>query len=74
MQMPPQLGFEFSRAFGEMYPALAEKNDAALIPFLLEGVGGVLRYNLGDRIHPNAAGHKLIADTVWKTLHPLLDS
>lgn len=73
MQMPPQLGLEFSRSFGEMFPAVARQYDAALIPFLLEGVGGVIRYNLGDRIHPNAAGHKLLAETVWKTLRPLLE-
>lgn len=72
MQMPAALGADFTRAFGEMYPAVAEKYDATLVPFLLDGVGGVLRYNLPDRIHPNPAGHKLIADTVWKNLRPLL--
>ncbi len=72
MQMPPQLGADFAREFGTMFPALAQQNDATLIPFLLEGVGGVLRYNLEDRIHPNPAGHKLIAETVWQVLKPLL--
>lgn len=72
MQLPPSLGLEFTRQFGEMFPALAKKNDATLIPFLLEGVGGDARYNLGDRIHPNPEGHKLLAETVWKTLRPLL--
>jgi acyl-CoA thioesterase-1 len=72
MQMPPQLGADFAREFGALFPELARKNDATLIPFLLEGVGGVLRYNLDDRIHPNPAGHKLIAETVWKALRPLL--
>jgi len=72
MQMPPQLGAEFAREFGAMFPALAQKNDAALIPFLLDGVGGVLRYNLEDRIHPNPAGHQRIAETVWQVLKPLL--
>jgi acyl-CoA thioesterase-1 len=72
MQMPPSLGADFARDFGAMFPTIAEKNDATLIPFLLEGVGGIPRYNLGDRIHPNAAGHKLIAETVWKVIEPLL--
>lgn len=72
MQLPPSLGLEFTRQFGEMFPALAKKNDATLIPFLLEGVGGDPRYNLGDRIHPNPEGHKLLAETVWKTVKPLL--
>lgn len=72
MQMPPAFGADFTRAFQEMYPAVAEKNDAALVPFLLEGVGGLARYNIADRIHPNNAGHKRMAETVWKVLRPLL--
>ncbi len=72
MQMPPSMGAEFSRDFGEMYPAVAAKYDAVLIPFLLEGVGGQLDLNLPDRIHPNPRGHAVIAETVWKTLRPLL--
>ena len=72
MQMPPALGEDFAREFQAMFPALAEKNDATLIPFLLEGVGGLARYNIADRIHPNPAGHQLMAETVWKALRPLL--
>jgi acyl-CoA thioesterase-1 len=55
-----------------MYPDLAEKLKVALIPFLLEGVGGVPRLNLPDGIHPTAEGHKIVAETVWRTLEPLL--
>lgn len=72
MQLPPQLGADFTRTFAAMFPAVAEKHDATLIPFLLEGVGGAIRYNLADRIHPNEAGHELLAETVWKILRPLL--
>lgn len=72
MQMPPAMGTDFTRAFQEMFPDVARKNDATLIPFLLEGVGGQLDLNLGDRIHPNAKGHTVIAETVWKVLRPLL--
>jgi acyl-CoA thioesterase I len=72
MQMPAALGADYTRAFSGMFPAVAQKYDATLIPFLLEGVGGRLEYNLSDRIHPNAAGHVLIAETVWATLKPLL--
>jgi acyl-CoA thioesterase-1 len=43
-----------------------------LIPFLLDGVGGHLELNQADAIHPTAAGHKIIAETVWQTLKPLL--
>lgn len=72
MQMPPAMGMEYTREFQEVYPAVAEKYKAALIPFLLENVGGVPKFNQGDRIHPNVAGHALLADNVWKTLRPLL--
>ncbi|MEX2044348.1 MAG: arylesterase [Opitutus sp.] len=73
MQMPPAMGEDYTRAFSGMFPAVAEEKGAALIPFLLEGVGGRLEYNAGDRIHPNAAGHALVAKTVWKALRPLLE-
>lgn len=72
MQMPPSFGPEFTRDFHAMFSEVAGKNDATLIPFLLEGVGGLARYNQGDRIHPNAAGHKRVAETVWQFLRPLL--
>lgn len=72
MQMPPAMGADYTREFQALYPAVAEKNKAALIPFLLESVGGVAKFNQGDRIHPNVAGHAVLAETVWKTLRPLL--
>ena len=72
MMMPPTLGADYTREFAAIYPALAEKNRATLIPFLLEGVGGVAALNQGDQIHPNPAGHAIIADTVWSQLQPLL--
>ena len=72
MQMPPSMGADFAKAFEQMYPDVAEKTGAQLVPFLLQGVGGQLDLNLPDRIHPNAKGHAVLADTVWKTLRPLL--
>lgn len=72
MVMPPSMGADYTRAFAAIYPALAEKNHLTLIPFLLEGVGGVSRLNQADLIHPNSQGHAIIAETVWKTLRPLL--
>lgn len=72
MQMPPALGQGYTREFQSMFPEVAEKYGATFIPFLLDGVGGLERYNTADRIHPNPAGHKLIAETVWKVLRPLL--
>jgi acyl-CoA thioesterase I len=72
MQMPPAMGADFAQAFEAVFPAVAEKNHAALVPFLLEGVGGRADLNQGDRIHPTAEGHAVIAETVWKVLRPLL--
>jgi acyl-CoA thioesterase-1 len=72
MQMPPQMGPEFTAAFGRMYPDVAEKFQAKLIPFLLANVGAVPELNQGDGIHPNPAGHALVAENVWKVLRPLL--
>lgn len=72
MMMPPSLGQDYTRAFAAIYPTLAEKNELALIPFLLEGVGGISSLNQPDLVHPNAKGHAIIAETLWKTLRPLL--
>lgn len=72
MLMPSSMGADYTRSFAEIFPALAEKNKLTFIPFLLEGVGGVSRFNQPDQIHPNARGHAIIAETVWKTLRPLL--
>ncbi|MBI5690934.1 MAG: arylesterase [Verrucomicrobia bacterium] len=72
MQMPPELGPDYTREFSRVYPEVAAKCDTLLMPFLLEGVGGSAELNQGDRIHPNRAGHAAIAETVWKVLRPLL--
>ncbi len=72
MQVPPNLGPIFQEEFREIYPSLAEEMDTELIPFLLEGVGGVTELNQSDGIHPNAAGQRRLADTIWKALAPTL--
>lgn len=72
MQMPPTLGPDYTRDFAGIYPELAEKNHVALLPFLLDGVGGSSELNQGDGIHPNAEGHRKVAETVWMHLLPLL--
>lgn len=72
MQAPPNLGREYAERYGAIYPELAERNDLPLVPFLLEGVGGVRELNLADGIHPNAAGQRRVAATVWQTLEPVL--
>jgi len=72
MQMPPNMGEDYIAAFKKVYPGLAAKNHAALVPFLLAGVGGKPELNQEDRIHPTAAGHKIVAGNVWKVLKPVL--
>ena len=72
MRAPSNLGKDYTTRFYEMFPALAQVNKAALIPFLLEGVGGVPALNLPDGIHPTPAGQKIVAENVWSVLEPVL--
>ncbi|MEY2488500.1 MAG: acyl-CoA thioesterase [Verrucomicrobiota bacterium] len=72
MQLPVASSDGYVRAFGEMFGALAEKNHAALIPYLLEGVGGDPELNQPDRVHPNAAGQRVLGENVWRVLEPIL--
>jgi acyl-CoA thioesterase-1 len=71
MQFPIATNDDYVTAFGKMFGDLAQNNRGALVPYLLEGVAGNPALNLEDRIHPNAAGHKILADTVWRALEPL---
>ncbi len=73
MMAPPNMGNEYTTKFAAMYPRLAKKNNAALIPFLLDKVGGQPELNLPDGIHPNVEGHKIVKETVWKELEKLLE-
>lgn len=72
MQVPPNLGEAYTREFREIFPALAQQNNAVLIPFLLEDVAGIARLNLPDGIHPTPDGHQVMAKTVWQYLLPVL--
>jgi acyl-CoA thioesterase-1 len=72
MQIPPNMGQSYSADFKAVFQDLATKNHLALIPFLLEGVGGHPDLNQPDGIHPTVAGHRIVARTVWATLQPLL--
>jgi acyl-CoA thioesterase I len=72
MQLPGYSSDDYVSAFGKMFATLAEKNRASLIPYFLEGVGGNPELNQWDGLHPNAAGQRVIAETVWKVLEPML--
>lgn len=72
MKVPPNMGGAYGRSFEAVFVDLAKKNKAVLIPFVLEGVGGVRDFNLADGIHPTARGHEIVAANVWKALEPVL--
>jgi len=71
MQLPTSMG-PYAEAFARLFPDLAAAAGVELIPFLLEGVGGVPELNLPDGIHPTVEGHRRIAEVVWPHLRPLL--
>lgn len=74
MKMPPNMGQSYSKQFESVFVSVAKKNNALLIPFILEGVGGIRDLNLPDGIHPTARGQQIVAVNVWKVLEPVLRS
>jgi acyl-CoA thioesterase I len=72
MQVPPNMGQQYSTEFRNIYIELSSKNAMTLVPFLLEGVGGEASLNQEDGIHPTAEGHKIVAENLWRQLKPLL--
>jgi acyl-CoA thioesterase-1 len=75
MQIPPNLGPEYTEQFRALYPTIAEQYDrVTLIPFVLQDVAGVDSLMQSDGIHPTAAGHRVVARNVWKQLRPLLET
>jgi acyl-CoA thioesterase-1 len=72
MQLPQAAGEDYLARFGAIFGELARRNDAELVPFLLEGVAGNPALNLNDLIHPNAAGQKILAQNVWPVLERAL--
>lgn len=73
MQLPPYFSHKYINDFRNLFPELATKNNMALIPFLLEGVGGVRALNLPDGAHPTAAGQRIVAENVWEVLKDVLN-
>jgi acyl-CoA thioesterase I len=72
MQAPPNMGRDYAARFRAVYVDLAKRNGLPLVPFLLEGVGGVGTLNQPDGVHPTAEGQRRLADNVWSVLEPLL--
>jgi acyl-CoA thioesterase-1 len=72
MRMPPNYGESFTREFVAAYQEVARRTGVPLVPFLLEGVATDPALNQVDGIHPNARGHRVIAERMWPHLRPLL--
>jgi acyl-CoA thioesterase-1 len=72
MEALPNYGPLYARRFRAIYPDLARRNHLPLVPFLLAGVAGVDSLNQADGMHPTAAGQRIVAQTVWQTLGPVL--
>jgi acyl-CoA thioesterase-1 len=73
MLVPTNMGGAYGEQFAEVYREVAAAQDVELIPFLLEGVGGVRALNQPDGVHPTAEGQRVMAETVWQTLRPVLE-
>lgn len=72
MELPPNMGQDYTSEFRSIFADLAKKNDLKFIPFILENVGGIAELNQSDGIHPTVEGHKIVANTVWKVLKTVL--
>ncbi|WP_394558405.1 arylesterase [Aquipseudomonas alcaligenes] len=72
MRLPPNYGQRYTQAFAQVYADLAADRQVPLVPFLLEGVGGVPGMMQPDGIHPAAAAQSKMLDNVWPSLEPLL--
>jgi acyl-CoA thioesterase-1 len=72
MQLPPNMGIDYTTEFKTIFPELAKKNGLELVPFLLKNVGGISALNQADGIHPTMEGHKILANNVWVILEPMI--
>jgi acyl-CoA thioesterase-1 len=72
MQLPPNYGVRYTTAFANVFPKVANETGSALVPFVLEGIGGVPSMMQSDGIHPTAEAQPRLLDNVWPMLKPLL--
>ncbi|MDP3815104.1 arylesterase [Pseudomonas sp.] len=72
MQLPPNYGVRYTTAFARVFPKVAKDTGASLVPFLLEGVGGVPGMMQYDGIHPAAQAQPILLENLWSSLKPLL--
>ena len=74
MELPPNMGQAYTTEFRRVFTDLATENKVHFIPFILKDVGGIAALNQSDGIHPTAEGHKILANTVWEVLEPMISS
>lgn len=72
MQVPPNMGGVYASQFTQIFKNIADKNNMAYVPFLLEKVGGVAELNQSDGIHPTAEGQVILAENVWAILEDII--
>ena len=72
MQIPPNMGKAYTTEFKNIWTDLAKTNGVKLIPFLLDGVGGIPTLNQADGIHPTIEGHQILAKNVWEVLEGVI--
>ncbi|WP_299336664.1 arylesterase [uncultured Psychroserpens sp.] len=72
MELPPNMGQDYTSEFRRIYAEIAATNDVEFIPFILKDVGGIADLNQNDGIHPTAEGHDIVANTVWEVLEPVI--
>ncbi|MEM1041552.1 MAG: arylesterase [Bacteroidota bacterium] len=73
MMVPTNMGTGYAERFAEVFPAVAREQGVELVPFLLDRVGGVPALNQPDGVHPTTAGQRIMAETVWRVLGPVLN-
>jgi acyl-CoA thioesterase-1 len=73
MEAPPNYGPAYTTEFRQVYRDLASEHDVTFVPFYLQGVAGIPRLNIADGIHPNTEGARIVEETIWRALEPLLE-
>ena len=73
MEAPPNFGQEYAAQFRQAFREVALQKRVLFVPFLLNEVAGKPELNQADGIHPNQQGTRIVAETIWSVLQPLLD-
>lgn len=74
MEAPPNYGLEYAASFRQVYRDLARDYHVTFVPFMLDRVAGISSLNQSDGIHPNIEGTRIVADTLWTALRPMVDA